>query len=130
MPLILTPPGSRQGYTLTTLVSNVTSILTADREYLVREIRFQLAAGLTATTTVRIHAEGQDLFGGQAVPVIMLNSAWSANNQASAGTGTGSIFRPDSPIAWSESFPLKFTSADTLTVITLADMVIPPAVPG
>lgn len=122
--MMLVPPGSRQGLFALTLASNVQSVVTADRDYLVRELRFWFATALT-TQTVQIEAEGQTLFSGTGVQVAALQSAWSANPQAPANNGLV-IWRPDTPLAWTQSFPLKFQSASALYIVGMADLVLPP----
>jgi hypothetical protein len=109
--------GSRTGYQYSALTQAGDSFQT-DRVHSVSEIRF-----FTSTTqlsiTVRIGCEGMDLFGGQSVPLGILQSRVSTLNHNGATTaGYVCVFRPERPIRWDPSFPIVIVpSADVSVAI-------------
>lgn len=123
---LIPPQGSRAGYQYAALTQNVRKTFTADRTFLVREIRIAAQTAIT-TETIEINLEGQSLFGGQAVPIKMLPVAVSDPGQTTGANGC-IVFRPDVPFIWSQAFPIEIKcSAAAPLVLIMADAVVQPS---
>jgi hypothetical protein len=123
--MALTPlPGGRAGYVYGQ-VSNTTSgqQFTSDRKFSVTEIRFLLTGSAIDAETIKLEAEGQSWFGGQAVPIALLQTPIAANNNA-AGTAGLIIFRPETPILWDKNFPIKLTPSATIDIVIVGTPVM------
>ena len=108
---------SMQGFQYGVLLSSANGgdgqVLTfaPDQVYQLQEVRFASTAALDAET-VRIEANGEQVYGGQQVPLGLLNSVLCANAQAPAAWGL-IIWRPEVPIEISRDRPLRLTNPGT-----------------
>ena len=115
------PIAARRQGTRYASVTSAGNQFNADRDYMVREIRFYLGAGTLVGVTARIECEGQSMFEGNAVPVPMLQSAVT---NALIGTNGVVVFRPEEhgqPIMWNRTFPIKITPSATIDIVILAE---------
>lgn len=109
--------GSRTGYVFQRITTSGDSFQT-DRVHLVHEIRFYMQGGI-ANETVRIGAEGMDLFAGSQVPIKMLNARVHADEPSNLV-----VFRPERPIRWDPSFPIVIVPSGTVDVILIGEPIV------
>lgn len=84
-----------------------------DQIYQLQEVRFfALSAGAIDLETIRIEANGESVYGGNYVPLGILQSVLAANNNAAGNQGLV-VWRPEVPIEISRDRPLRLTAPGT-----------------